>query len=289
MRRDQTILFQIRSCYAQLRPSEQRATDYIQSNIQQLADLSLANVAEQAGVSQPTVLRLLRALGYDGYRDFQRALLREQALNQPEPPSLMYGYQLSRNDPVASVPARIVATTIQSLETMLQNISGQDIERIVDTIRRAHRIAIFGVENSLVTARDLSTKLLYLGLPCVCYDDYYLQKILAGSLGEQDIAIGISYSGRSRDTVEIMQAAKQVGAQTVVITNFQQSPIAQYGNIVLCGSNEQLLYGDAIFSRTTQLAIVDMIYWGVILSDYEYYANILDQNSRLMRDKAYPE
>lgn len=259
MRREQSILFLIRSHYAHLRPSEQRAADFITANLQQIPDQSLAQVSEQAGVSQPTVLRLLHAIGFHGYKDFQRALLRELTLQQHEPPSFMHGYQLSEQDTVKSVPARIIATTIRNMETMLQNISGETMEKVVQSIRNANKIAIFGVENSIVTAKDLSTKLLYLGLPCVCYDDYYLQKILASSLCPQDVAIGISYSGRSRDTVDIMREAKHNGAQTLVITNFKKSPIAQYGDVVLYSSNEQLLYGDAIFSRTTHVETVALM------------------------------
>lgn len=45
--------------------------------------------------------------------------------------------------------------------------------------------------------------------------------------------------------------------------------------------------GDAIFSRTAQIAIVDMLYWGVILSDYDRYAAVLDRSSQIICDKAY--
>ena len=72
-----------------------------------------------------------------------------------------------------------------------------------------------------------------------------------------------------------------------MLTNFRDSRIAQYADVLLCASNEQLLYGDAIFSRTAQIAIVDMLYWGAILSDYDRYAGVLDRSSQIICDKAY--
>lgn len=274
----------LESRYAALRPSEQKAADFILANLGEAGHMTLAQTAQRAGVSQPTVLRLIRAVGFSGFRAFQMALAEEQGRRSSH---AMYGYNLSAEETVAAVPAHIVSTTIRSLETMLKYISGEMIEKCVKLLRDSRKIAVFGVENSVVTCRDLCTKLLYLGLPCVFYEDCYLQKIVAGSLTEHDLAIGISYSGSSKDTVDVMETARKSGAHTIVLTNFRDARIAGYADILLCSSNEQLLYGDAIFSRTAQIAIVDMLYWGVILSDYSRYAAVLNRSSQIICDKAY--
>ena len=108
---------------------------------------------------------------------------------------------------------------------------------------------------------------------------------------QQQIAHALSlihiYSGCSRDTVDVMKAAKKSGAVTIVLTNFKDSLISRYADLLLCTSQEQLFYGDAIFSRTTQLLLVDMIYMGLLASDYNRYAGRLDKSSRVIRDKAY--
>ena len=87
-------------------------------------------------------------------------------------------------------------------------------------MKNARLIDIYGVENSEATALDLLTKLLYLGLPCRHFSDCYHQQIAAGSLTPEDVAVGISYSGESKDTVDALRAAKKAGACTVAITNF---------------------------------------------------------------------
>ena len=61
----------------------------------------------------------------------------------------------------------------------------------------------------------------------------------------------------------------------------------KWGDVALKSSQKQLLYGDAIFSRATQMALIDMIYMGLILSDYEKYTKQLDRSSAIVRDKAY--
>ena len=149
-------------------------------------------------------------------------------------------------------------------------------------------IDIYSVEISGVAASLQMAKLLYLGLPCRYFSDYYYQRISAGSLGEGDAAVGISYSGTSKDTVDAIRTAKRAGATTIVITNFKDSPISRYADILICTSQEQFIYGNAIFSRMTQLLIVDMLYMGIIASDYDHYVGLLDQGEKMVRERAYP-
>lgn len=99
--------------------------------------------------------------------------------------------------------------------------------------------------------------------------------------------MGISYSGSSRDTVDTLKAAKKQGAVTIALTNFRDSPLSKYADYVLCSSQKQFFYGDAIFSRTTQLAVVDMLYMGILVSDYTRFAGLLDKNSKKISDRAY--
>ena len=82
------------------------------------------------------------------------------------------------------------------------------------------------------------------------------------------------------------KAARKAGASTIVITNFRDSLITRYADLVLCTSQDQVFYGDAIFSRTTQIMIVDMIYMGLLASDYDRYVKVLYRNSRVAGGRA---
>lgn len=284
------ITKQIEAGYGDLRKSEKQAADYILAHMEEAAELSLDRLAHCAGVSQPTVLRMLRALGFDGYKGFRYQLVAELARLQPgqdQADQLMYGYTLSRQDTLEEIPVKMTATTQQMMEETLKNFSGKIYRKVIGKLKNARMIDIYSVENSEVTALDLLTKLLYLGLPCRHFSDYYFQRISAGSLTPDDVAVGISYSGESRDTVDVMRAAQKAGACTIVITNFRDSTIAKYADILICTSQEQLFYGNAIFSRTTQLLIVDMIYMGIIASDYERYVTQLNRCEKVVREKAY--
>ena len=285
------IVKQITASYGDLRKSEKRAADYILCHMELAAGLSIDRLAKAADVSQPTVLRMLRSLGFTGYKDFKYQLVSELAQSGPESQGAaepMFGYTLRKQDTLEEIPSYMTATAAGMMEETLKNLSVRTYRKAVESIRKARLIDIYSVENSGVAAQDLLAKLLYLGLPCRYFSDAYYQRISAGSLTGEDVAVGISYSGASKDTVDAVRTAKRSGATTIVITNFHDSPISRYADILICTSQEQFIYGNAIYSRMTQLLIVDMIYMGIIASDYEHYVGLLDQGEKVARERAYP-
>ena len=181
------FILRIETRYGDMRTSEQKAADYVIQNLKEVADMSIGHLAKECGVSQPTILRMLHAIGFHGYKEFRHALIKELARTQD-----------SRNsetlDQLEDIPKKIVTTTAKIMEENLKNISLKTYEKVIEVLNHARLIDIYSVENSNVTAKDLLTKLLYLGLNCRHMDDVYHQRICASNLTPQDVAIGISYS-----------------------------------------------------------------------------------------------
>lgn len=285
------IAFQIKSTYQDMRPSEQQVADYLLEHRQQIASMSIKELAKASKVSEPTVVRMVKAIGFSGFKEFRDTLIGENAAmkNSETEVQAFFGYHVKKGDKIPEIPEKITANTIEVMKDTLKSISARDFQKVIETIATANKIQIFAVENSDATASDLNTKLTYLGLDCRYSRDYYLQRIGAGYLTEKDVAIGISYSGCSKDTVDAMREAKKRKAKTIVFTNFRDSLITEYADVILCTSQEQLFYGDAIFSRASQMMIVDMIYTGLIVSDYDTYVKRLDRSSKIICDKAYEQ
>ncbi|PNV60621.1 MurR/RpiR family transcriptional regulator [Clostridium sp. chh4-2] len=284
-----SMRFKIQSVYAKLRPSEKLVADFLLLHMEEAEEYSLVRLCGEAGVSQPTVIRFCKALSYDGYRDFREELLKENAqrktVGEMEVHPL-FGLRISEGDRLEEVPKKAVLSAMELMEKSLKYISASDLEKTVKTVKNARVIDIYGVENSNTACFDLLNKLLYLGLNARFFSDSYLQHICAGHLTREDTAIAISYKGRSRQTVESLRLAKESGAITIAITSDRNSPILAYADIPIClGEEPSEVYGNAIFSRTTQVAFVDMLYVGLILSDYKYFIKKLDISSKLVEGK----
>lgn len=291
MQKRESIDYKIRGTYASLRRSEKKVADYVLANEMECSKISLEKLAKRSGVSQPTVMRFVKALGFEGFKEFRYQIIEDlsQKNHREKETYAMYGFPIRPEDDLKLIPAKVVASTVKIMENMLKSISGEEFERTIHMLAHARKIVLCGVENSTAAAKDLMTKLLYLGYDCRFDEDYYIQHISAAALTEKDVMVGISYSGQSKDTVDIMKAAKKAGAQTVCITNFRESRIGKWSDVILCSSQEQWMYGDSIFSRSSQIVINDMIYMGLMTNAYEKGTKQLDKNSRIIRDRAYDE
>ena len=79
MRQDIRVLDRVRGAYASLRPSEQRVADYVLKDPETCTRCTISELADQVQVSQPTVIRFVQALGFDGYRNFKYCLIRDRS------------------------------------------------------------------------------------------------------------------------------------------------------------------------------------------------------------------
>lgn len=179
--------FEIKARYAGLRMSERKVADTYLSWDKDFEELSLAALAEKAGVSQPSVMRFVKAMGFDGFKEFKYAILKargeQEAIGEDEknsagfPPPLVYGYAISEGDSLEEMPGRIISQAVSCLGDTLKQISSEKIQKAAEMICSARQIAAYYVENSASVAQDLVTKLLYLGFNCMMYSDIYLQEI----------------------------------------------------------------------------------------------------------------
>ena len=120
--------------------------------------------------------------------------------------------------------------------------------------------------------------------------DAYLQQIAAAHLGVADVAVAFSISGCSMDTVKALRLARRAGANTIAVTSRKNPLLAKYADVCLyTGGEDTVIYGTAIFSRIPDLAVVDLLYMGIIQSDYERFSRSLDKSGAVIADRGYPE
>lgn len=291
MRQDIQVLDRVKSAYASLRPSERRVADYVLSDPDACTQCTISELAERVQVSQPTVVRFVQAMGFDGYRSFKYCLLRDRSGKSPQSPYFdpMGDLDLKPWDCLEDLPLKETRMAGGLLEDTLKSLSTQGLSRAVRMLATARTIDIYGVENSFTPANDLLTKLTYLGLNCRMHTDAYLQQISAAHLGVADVAVAISHSGCSVDTVKALKQARKTGAGTIAITSSQESMLAKYADVCLStGGQDLTIYGTAIFSRIPDLAVIDLLYMGIIQSDYERFSRNLDKSGAVIADRGYP-
>lgn len=223
----------VKGAYASLRPSEQKVAEFFLAHAEELEDLTIGELARGAGVSEPTVIRCVRGLGYRGYREFKGALSQKEGQVRGNALDYLGGFALRPWERMGDLPLKAVRTHRAQLEETLKSVPTGELERAARILAGAQFIDIYGVENSCAPASDLLTKLTYLGLPCRFHTDAYLQQIGAAHLRPGAAAIAFSHSGKSMDTVKALRLAQKAGAVTIAVAGGEDPVLFRYADVAL--------------------------------------------------------
>jgi len=115
----------------------------------------------------------------------------------------------------------------------IKELKKEQVERMINKLveayeRRDHKILVMGAGRSGLVGRAFATRLLHLG-----YNVYVLGDTIVPRIGEKDIVIAISGSGRTKLIVTAAEAAKHVGATVIAVTSYPDSPLAEIADIVV--------------------------------------------------------
>lgn len=256
-------LLHIRGAYPTLRPAEKRVAKVILADPQEAVHYSITELAKMAEVSDATVVKFCKRLGYKGYQEFKIMLAQDVAVK----PELIHGEVEPGND-VNTIKEKIFQANISALQETAQVLETEDLEKAVEALARAGEIHFYGVGASGIAALDAEHKFSRIGLRASACTDTHLQIARAVQLRPGDVAVCLSFSGETRETVNAMRAAKQAGATTIAITSYCGSALAKEADVLLLTSTQQNLFkSTAISSRLTQLSIIDTLFIAVALAD----------------------
>lgn len=278
---ESTIILKIKSLYPDLKPSEKRVADYILKNAESFIYSNLTSASKAAGVSEATFVRFAKTLGYDGYRDMHIAMaVSNQESRQSDSEDGIRELNVDADTTFTEIPQKVIGGSICALNNMKKTLDIGEYTRAVDAIENARRICVFGLGNSAYVAQDVVNKFTRLGLFVQASADSHAQITYAVSMGTDDVAIGISHSGKTGQTIEALRLAKEQGATIIGITNFGSSIVANLADIkLLTASHEKILQSETLVSRISQLTIIDMLYLGLIQKNYERYAPIIEKQN----------
>ncbi len=234
--------------------TERKVARYIVAHAQEIAHLSMAKIASACQVSDTTVLRTCRRAGLDGFNELKVAIIKETA-STPR----VVAQDISESDSCLTIARKIFTEEAQSLYDTLDLLSESKLQTAIELIEKARRILIAGAGQSSTMSQAFSVLLRRLEYPSVAPGDVHLQLAEASMLSMADLCIVISYSGRTRDPVEVMKTAKERGAATMCITGDERSPAALIADLVLVSISHEGT-PDPVSSRVSQMAIFHSLY-----------------------------
>jgi DNA-binding MurR/RpiR family transcriptional regulator len=251
--------------------------EYILLNYEAVPALSLVQLAEKAGVHPSAVVRFCDVVGCDGFHGLHTALAEIDSVAA----SVFF-------DQVDTLDLRHIVSSVfqdvqQTLDRTLESLDMESIQQAVDAILAADQILVLGMGTSGSTAQEFVYRLQWIGVGCKQYVDPHRQLMAVTLLSKDDLVIGVSHSGRTKNVVNALMLARQRGAKTMCITDFPHSPITEHADICLYAVHvENSLGVEMVATRAAHLAIVDTIMVAVALRDRERAIGSIKLNERLL-------
>ena len=236
--------------------TEKEIVDYIIDQGMYIEKMSANEIARNTFTSAPLLVRIAKKLGYSGFNEFKSAYLKELS------------YMLEETDVDASIPfllsddlmtitknlALLEKETIQDTQQLNHH---DDLQEAVRLLQKAQVIDVYGVLDHVLLAKVI--------------DQVTGQKRSACLADESHCAIIISYSGQTREMVEVAEIYHKRNIPFISITCMAENSISRLADVHLYLSSREMLHikiGD--FASTTSLKyLFDILYAGVFSYDYK--------------------
>lgn len=266
---DDNVLAVIQTRLDTLNKSERKVAEAILDDPTAATRYSIAALARAADVSEPTVNRFCRSFSATGFPDFKIRLAQSIATGTP-----YVGQNISPDDSVAEFADKIVLSTIAGLDKARQALSPKALGLAIDHLIQAKQINFFGMGGSAPVAMDAQHKFFRFNIPVVSYDDALMQRMVAAGSSTGDVIVVISYTGRTREMIEIAQIARQNGATVIGITA-PDSALSKACTVALeISAEEDTEVYMPMSSRIIHLTVIDILATGVTLkrgTDFQHH------------------
>jgi DNA-binding MurR/RpiR family transcriptional regulator len=258
-----SILLRVRAALPRLRPAERRVAEAVLQDPATVARSSIGALARACRTSETTVVRFCREIDVPGYAAFRLAIATDLG-RRPHPDQPPPTGTITAEDTLADVVRTIGYTDARAIEDTTANIDLQALASAVDLVGAARHIDVVGIGASGFVAADLAQKLSRIGRRATAWVDPHAALTSAALLGPADVCIGISHTGDTVETVEVLAVAAAAGCRAVGITNASTSRLAERCDVVLTTvARETTFRSGAMASRIAQLALVDCLFVGV--------------------------
>jgi len=270
-------LIRLRGLYPSLKTALQKVADVILKQPEMAIYASVNEVAAVAHVSEATVMRFCRILGFKGFQDFKIALAREMVIPSPR------FHEEAPGEGDGAMVRKVFQINSAALQDTLEILEIEAMHTAAQILMDASQVMVIGVSGSGPAVAYAGNRFLLLGIKAFMYTDFYLMLMAASLLSAGDVLLAISTSGTTREIIETVRVAKEKDAQVICITNNSLSPLARICEPALVtASREMSLPEEAVASLVCQITILDALSAMILQARSSQSQETLDKMEKAM-------
>lgn len=164
-------------------------------------------------------------------------------------------------DSITDMCKKLYATNVAAIGQTLAQIDEENVGRAVKYLSAAQRVYCFGQGGSLVIAMEAWARFITAAPQFQCIEDSHMQAMAAALSTPDDVILFFSYSGATKDMLDVLRPARRRGAKIILVTHFAKSPAAAMADVtLLCGSKEGPLQSGSVAAKMGLLFIIDVLF-----------------------------
>ncbi|WP_425865106.1 MurR/RpiR family transcriptional regulator [Arthrobacter sp. TWP1-1] len=235
---------------------------YLLEHPQAPLELSIMELAEKTKTSPATVTRFCRLLGYAGFVPFRVSIASDLGRSDArESWKADIGRAFGPDDSAKDVLSTLVNAHTRSLQETAAVMDLALMNKIARRIAMASHVDIYGIGGSAVMAKELQSRLYRIGINAHHWSEVHAGLTSAAIQDTNSVAIGISNTGRTEETLQMLREAGEAGALTIALSNNPGSPLADSADAsIITSVHEQFLQPDDLSAKHVQLLVIDLIY-----------------------------
>ena len=252
--------------------------------------LSITELAERAGTSAASVTRFCRTIGYTGYAQLRVAIAEDVGRGGAQAAWIAdIGRSFGPHDAPDDIRRALLNTHVLSLQTTSGLLDMPTAMRVADTIVKSRHVDVYGVGGSALTALETESRLYRIGINVHAWAEVHNGLTSAAILDKKCVAIGISNTGRTEETIEMLTLAKTTGAYAVAITGNPDSPLARVADeVLIAASPDGYLQPADLSARHCQLFVVDLLYLLIAQSNFDRTTRLLAASGAAVAPRRRP-
>jgi RpiR family carbohydrate utilization transcriptional regulator len=253
------LVSRIQRIEGDLSAAEQRVAAAVAADYDATTRMTIRDLANRAGVSQPSVTRFCRSVGCASFGEFKVRLATTLTVA-----AVYLRTDRVFEDDIGQLAQVVMIRAADAIRDCLDRLDTDAVGRAISAIADCNRLDIYGQGGgSASIAEDAKLRFFRLGLPVCAYSDGHQQRMSAATLRPKDVAFAISNSGRSKPVVGAIDIARSYGAKTIALTR-PETPLAAAADLIIpivIPEDANALMPTA--SRYAHMAVVDTIATGV--------------------------
>jgi DNA-binding MurR/RpiR family transcriptional regulator len=209
-----------------------QCADHVAAHQDRIAISTVAELAAGAGVAPSAMMRFAQAMGFSGYSDLQRLFRHDRSQPWPDYESRLARLRETGEGSAPALLAEFMEAGRSSVEGLAKTTDTGMLDRAARTVAGAGIVHLMGLRRAFPVASYLAYALDKMGIAAMLHDS-------VGSLSARhalrrgDVAVAVSFSPYSAETVTFAEAADARGLPVIAITDAGLSPLRRFDPILL--------------------------------------------------------